>query len=152
MYSINKYNHIIITRTPLISYFSMTYANPTSSLLHLLHRMLNRYTPRALFSRASSALYSIILYVLSCCCPDFTAGLQARSPVRLSQYPVLFPWSDRGLVLSHLGFPVPCLPCLSGLLTRLHFARVNPAFSLPRFTGSYGRGTSQSRTRVAGSS
>ena len=25
-------NHIIITRTPLISYFSMTFANPTSSL------------------------------------------------------------------------------------------------------------------------
>ena len=28
-------NHIIISRTPLISYFSMTYANPTSSLVDI---------------------------------------------------------------------------------------------------------------------
>ena len=38
-------NHMIINRTPLISYFSMTYANPTSSLsLIYLYMVKYKYT------------------------------------------------------------------------------------------------------------
>ena len=45
-------NHIIITRTPLISYFSMTYANPTQRLLLL----------EIVFTWSSSGLLQLISY------------------------------------------------------------------------------------------
>ena len=52
-----QYTHIIINRTPLISYFSMTYANPTSYLTSYAALLRTKWVVEVLHSLKSSSFF-----------------------------------------------------------------------------------------------